>query len=149
MKAKRQSILLEFLEQGLVDSQAEAVKLLRQRGIVATQATVSRDLEELGAARVRTCKGMHYAVEIKSSPYGAPIGKTIKDYVISAIPSGNIIVLHTPPGHAAMVAAAIDRTGFEEALGTIAGDDTVFICCKEGKFSRSLITRFEDLKNQN
>lgn len=130
MKAKRQAILLELLEQGVIRSQTEAVKQLIRRGIDATQATVSRDLEDIGAIKVREGKKTHYTLASKTPQFGAPLAKTLKEFVVHSVASNNMIVLHTPPGHAAFVAAAIDRAKLREILGTIAGDDTIFICCR-------------------
>ena len=134
MKARRQAKLLSFINDGLVASQGDAVSLLEKAGMKATQATVSRDLEELGAIRVRHLDGIRYSIaEDSSQTFGAPLKQVIREYVISNACSGNIIVLKTPPGHASVVAAAFDRAPTKSVIGTIAGDDTIFLCVAEGK----------------
>lgn len=133
MKARRQAALLELLREGAVTSQAQAVRLLAGRGIRATQATVSRDLEEIGAVRVRDAGGLRYGLadEEMASAFGAPLSQVLRDYVVSADASGNLAVLRTPPGHASVVAAALDRAALGGIVGTIAGDDTLFVCGAE------------------
>jgi len=134
MKARRQAKLLSFISDGLVASQADAVLLLEKAGMPATQATVSRDLEELNAIRVRLPEGVRYSIaEESSQTFGAPLKQVIREYVISNASSGNILVLKTPPGHASVVAAAFDRAPTTSVIGTIAGDDTIFLCLAEGK----------------
>jgi transcriptional regulator of arginine metabolism len=131
MKAKRHKLLIELLESGEIDSQHTAVKRLEEHGIAVTQATLSRDLEELGAMRIKAGQHMRYALPAQNSRFGAQLSQVLKDYVISKRTSGNIIVFITPPGHAGMVAAALDRASFPEVLGIVAGDDTLFICVEE------------------
>ncbi len=131
MKLKRRAVLLELIEAGLVSSQTEAVGLLEAKGFGATQATVSRDLEELGAVRIKDGDSVRYGVLEAGSEFGMSLQQVTGNFVLSHSISKNIIVLKTPPGHAGMVAAAIDRASIKEVLGCIAGDDTVFICVAE------------------
>lgn len=134
MKAQRQSVLVDMVRRGEVTSQSQAVRLLADRGITATQATVSRDLDEIGAVRLRDLGGFPYSLadEQAASAYGAPLGQVLREFVVSAVASGNLAVLHTPPGHASVVAAALDREALGGIVGTIAGDDTLFVCGAEG-----------------
>lgn len=131
MKQHRQSILFELLTSGQLLSQADAVTRLATKGIEATQATVSRDLEELGAVRIRSTSGYRYALPSETSRYGISLARVMREYVLRTAISGNLIVFHTPPGHASIVAAAIDRAELAEIIGVIAGDDTLFICVNE------------------
>jgi len=139
MKAKRQALLLQFISAELVDSQSKAVELLIAIGIEATQATVSRDLEELGAVKVRHGSGFRYAVMTETSAYGISLLQVQRDYVIKTQCSGNMIVMLTPPGHASIVAAAIDRSKILGVIGVIAGDDTLFICIDEAIGSTTVL----------
>lgn len=133
MKARRQAALIELVQQGAVTSQAQAVRLLAGSGIRATQATVSRDLDELGAVRIRDVDGFRYGLADQQggSAFGAPLAQVLREYVVSAVASGNLAVLRTPPGHASVVAAALDRAALLGIVGTIAGDDTLFVCGAE------------------
>jgi transcriptional regulator of arginine metabolism len=128
MRARRQAVLRDLVADGRVGSQADAVVQLAAVGITATQATVSRDLEALGAARVRTAEGVRYALPDAPSAFGAPLKVVLRDYVVSGEASGPLAVLRTPPGHASVVAAALDRAQLDGVLGTVAGDDTLFVC---------------------
>lgn len=143
MKAKRHSVLVEMIESGWIDSQATAVKLLADRGIEATQATVSRDLDELGAVKVKTTKGVTYAISAQNSQYGASLVQVLREYVVRKQASGNMIVMHTPPGHANVVAAAMDRSGLEGVLGVVAGDDTLFVCVDDRLGAKTVLEMIE------
>jgi transcriptional regulator of arginine metabolism len=135
-KPQRQHRILRILEQQPVSSQAQLVQLLDAEGVVATQATVSRDLEELGAVKVRIPGGtMAYAIpdftrgERTSSD--DHLKRLMSEFVIEVAHSANIVVLRTPPGSAHVVGSALDRAGRPEILGTVAGDDTLFLVVKE------------------
>ncbi|MCB0354936.1 MAG: arginine repressor [Bdellovibrionales bacterium] len=143
MKTKRHSILIELLETGEIDSQQRAVELLHERGIEATQATVSRDFEEIGAVRVRAGESTRYALPASSSQYGASLVHVLRDFVLRRQASGNMIVLHTPPGHANVVAAAIDRASLEGVLGVVAGDDTLFVCVNDQLGAKTVLEMIE------
>ena len=139
MKNRRLAKLVELIEAGEIGSQAQAVKLLNKAGFDATQGTVSRDLDELGAVRVKTEAGSRYEIVEASSVYGMSLSQVMRNFIVSSAVSGNIIVLKTPPGHAGVVAAALDREPVKGVLGSIAGDDTVFICVSESKKTDKLL----------
>jgi transcriptional regulator of arginine metabolism len=135
-KPQRQHRILRILEQQPVSSQAQMVQLLEAEGIVATQATVSRDLEELGAVKVRIPGGtMAYAIpdytrgERTSSD--DHLKRLMSEFVLEVAHSANIVVLRTPPGSAHVVGSALDRAGLPDILGTVAGDDTLFLVVKD------------------
>jgi transcriptional regulator of arginine metabolism len=138
MSARRLRII-ELLERNHVRSQAELRELLAGDGIDVTQATVSRDLDELRAVKLAANGGqMVYAVpgeggdetvrppdlEVAS---GARLAKVGEELIISVDHSANNVVLRTPPGAAQYVASAIDHTVFTEVIGTVAGDDTILL----------------------
>ena len=134
-KPQRQHRILRILEEQPVSSQAQLVQMLEGAGIVATQATVSRDLEELGAVKVRIPGGaMAYAIPEHAKERAAPddhLRRVMGEFVVEVSHSANVVVLRTPPGSAHVVASALDRSGLPDVLGTVAGDDTIILVCSE------------------
>jgi transcriptional regulator of arginine metabolism len=133
-KTARQAAIVELLENQVVASQTELGRLLAAKGVQVTQATVSRDLEELGAAKVRTDAGTRYVVPPEGQPrpgtheaVDARLGRLLEELCVSAEPTGSVVVLRTPPGGAHLLGAALDRAGLPEVAGTVAGDDTVLL----------------------
>ena len=135
-KTQRQHRIARMLEQNAVTSQTQLVELLEADGVRATQATVSRDLEELGAVKVRVPGGESvYAIPELAHERVAPedhLRRMLSDWVADIGSSGNLVVLRTPPGSAHVVGSALDRSGLPEILGTVAGDDTVLVVVAEG-----------------
>lgn len=136
-KTQRQHRIAQLLSEHEVHRQEELVALLADDGIAATQATVSRDLEDLGAVKVRLPgRDSAYAIPELPRDQQAPddhLRRVLGDWVVEISRSGDLVVLHTPPGSAHVVASALDRAGLESAIGTIAGDDTLLIVAAEGK----------------
>jgi transcriptional regulator of arginine metabolism len=134
-KHQRQHRITKLLETKAVGSQGHLVDLLAGEGIEATQTTVSRDLEELGALKVRLPGGeTAYALPELPSHQVAPedhLRRVLGEWVVEADVSGNLVVLRTPPGSAHVVASALDRSGFPGVIGTVAGDDTVLVVVSE------------------
>ena len=132
-KPQRHHRIARLLEEQVISSQVQLVELLATEGLNLTQATVSRDLEELGAVKVRIPGGaMAYAIPELAKDRVAPeevLRKVLGDYLVEAAHSGNLAVLRTPPGSAHVVASALDRAGLLDVLGTVAGDDTVLVVC--------------------
>ena len=135
-KVQRQHRLARLLEEQPVSNQPQLVDLLAAEGIAATQATVSRDLDELGAVKVRVPGGVSvYAIPELPSDRVAPenqLKRVMGEWVVEMAPSANLVVLRTPPGSAHVVASALDRTGLSDVAGTVAGDDTVLVVAAEG-----------------
>ena len=135
-KTQRQHRIARMLEANAVTSQTQLVELLEADGVRATQATVSRDLEELGAVKVRVPGGESvYAIPELAHERVAPedhLRRMLSDWVADIGWSGNLVVLRTPPGSAHVVGSALDRSGLPEILGTVAGDDTVLVIVAEG-----------------
>jgi transcriptional regulator of arginine metabolism len=134
-KPQRQHRIARLLEEQAVSSQAQLVELLAADGVVATQATVSRDLEELGAVKVRIPGGtMAYALPEHAKDHASPddhLRRVMGEFVVEVAHSANLVVLRTPPGSAHVVASALDRSGLADVLGTVAGDDTLVVICSE------------------
>ena len=134
-KTQRQHRIAKLLEEHSVVSQAQLVELLAADGVVATQATVSRDLEDMGAVKVRVPGGETvYAVPELPKDQVAPedhLRRVMGEWVVEVSQSANLVVLRTPPGSAHVVASALDRTGVDGVLGTVAGDDTLIVVASE------------------
>lgn len=134
-KPQRQHRVQRLLEEHAVSTQEQLVELLSADGVVATQATVSRDLEDLGAIKVRVPGGETvYAVPAMPKEAVAPedhLRRVMSEWVVDVEPSANLVVLRTPPGSAHVVASALDRAGLPDVLGTVAGDDTMIVVVAE------------------
>ncbi|MEZ5244679.1 MAG: arginine repressor [Acidimicrobiales bacterium] len=148
-KARRQHRISSLLEEQSVTSQTQLVELLEAEDIVATQATVSRDLDDLGAIKVRVPGGETvYAIPEHPVDRIAPhdhLRRVMGDWVADVASSGNIVMLRTPPGSAHVVASALDRAGIEDILGTVAGDDTLLVVAAESISGTDLAVRLRDL----
>ena len=134
-KQQRQHRIAGLLEHYSVTSQGQLVELLTADGVVATQATVSRDLEEMGAIKVRASGGDSvYAIPDLPKEQRTPedhLRRVLGDWVVEVDHSHNLVVLRTPPGSAHVVASALDRAGLPAILGTVAGDDTIMVVVAE------------------
>lgn len=135
-KAQRQHRVAKILADHAVSSQGQLVDLLAEADVTATQATVSRDLEDLGAIKVRVPGGLTvYAIPEHPTEQIAPqdhLRRVLGDWVVDVVRSGDLVVLRTPPGSAHVVASAIDRSGLDFLVGTVAGDDTLLVIAAEG-----------------
>ena len=134
-KRQRQHIIKQLLAHNLVSSQDQLIDLLKEERIEATQATVSRDLDELGSVNVRVSGGtMVYAIPELPSEHHVHedhLNRVLGEWVVGIGVSKNIVMLKTPPGSAHVVASALDRAGLETVLGTVAGDDTVMVVASQ------------------
>jgi len=134
-KTQRQHRIMRLLETQPVTSQSHLVELLAADGVEATQATVSRDLEEVGALKVRVAGGdTVYAIPELSKDRVVPeeqLRRVLADWVVEIGRSGDLVVLRTPPGSAHVVASALDRAAVPGVVGTVAGDDTLLVVAAE------------------
>ena len=139
-KGQRQRMIADWLRGAGVGSQDELVALLAAAGVAATQATVSRDLDELGAVRVRLDGALRYVLP---DPHHAArkLDRLLGEWVEAIIPAGHLLVLKTPPGSANLVANALDCAQVADIAGTIAGDDTIFVALAEGVDARDAAAR--------
>jgi transcriptional regulator of arginine metabolism len=148
-KTQRQHRITKILETNAVTSQADLVALLADSGVEATQATVSRDLEELGAVKVRVPGGETvYALPELPTQQVAPedhLRRVLGEWVVEVAHSANLVVLRTPPGSAHVVGSALDRSGFAGVLGTVAGDDTVLVVAAEEPGGGELAARLAEV----
>ena len=148
-KPQRKHRIERILEEHAIANQSQLVDQLAQEGVIATQATVSRDLEELGAVKVRIPGGaLVYAVPEMPTARVAPedhLRKVMGEFVVEVAHSGNIVVLRTPPGSAHVVGSALDRSGLPEVIGNVAGDDTLLVVCAPDSSGFTLANRLAEL----
>jgi transcriptional regulator of arginine metabolism len=148
-KRQRQHRIARHLESDAVTSQTQLVELLAADGIVATQATVSRDLEDLGAVKVRVSGGdTVYAIPELPKDQPAPedhLRRVLGEWVGEIAHSLNLVVLRTPPGSAHVVGSALDRAALDGILGTVAGDDTLIVVAAESVGGEALARRLSEL----
>ena len=148
-KSQRQHVLARLLGKQAVSSQTQLVDLLAVEGIVATQATVSRDLEDVGAVKVRNPSGDSvYAIPEHPIERVAPpdhLRRVLGEWVVEVIASHNLVVLRTPPGSAHVVGSAVDRANLDGVIGTVAGDDTLMVVAAEGVRGTALADRLRAL----
>lgn len=152
-RVARQAQIVDLIYQRAVHSQGELQILLESHGIETTQATLSRDLEELGAVKLRGADGGTpvYRIPEDGNPLPGVEGGTTRlsrllgELLVSADGSGNLAVLRTPPGAAHYLASALDRASLHEVVGTIAGDDTVIVVAREPLTGVQLVALLRDL----
>jgi transcriptional regulator of arginine metabolism len=148
-KHQRQHRIARLLETNAVASQGQLVALLANDDVEATQATVSRDLEEMGAVKVRVLGGESvYALPELPVHQVAPedhLRRVLGEWVVEIAHSANLVVLRTPPGSAHVVGSALDRCGFEGVVGTVAGDDTVLVVAAEDPGGAVVASRLSDV----
>jgi transcriptional regulator of arginine metabolism len=148
-KHQRQHRIAKILEARPVTNQGQLVDLLAEEGIEATQTTVSRDLEELGAVKVRLPGGdSAYALaELPTQQIvsGEHLRRVLGEWVVEMAASGNLVIVRTPPGCAHVVASALDRSGLPGLLGTVAGDDTVLLVATEEETGTGMVEQLQRL----
>jgi transcriptional regulator of arginine metabolism len=138
-RSARHARIVELISAGPVTSQTQLARLLAESGVDVTQATLSRDLEELGAVKMRGSDGApaSYVLPPENAPLrpaqAAParLTRLLADLLTSAEGSANLAVLRTPPGAAQFLASGLDKVGLPGVLGTIAGDDTLLVVSRE------------------
>lgn len=146
MKRRRQEAILDLVRAEPLSSQAAILARLHDLGFDVTQSTVSRDLDELGLARVRDAEGnLRYTVPAEATPTGRMdrLRQLLDEFLLGMDASGNLAVLRTPPGAANAVARALDEAALDDVLGTIAGDDTILVVPRDGVRGRSIVRRLE------
>lgn len=131
-----------------ISSQDELADGLAALGFTVTQATISRDLVELGAVKVRRDSRLTYALpeQVAPAPAGPELQTVIRDWVRSADVAGNLAVLKTPPGSAHLVGFALDQSARPEIVGTICGDDTIFVAFRTNADARAMTAELSALR---
>ena len=151
-KTKRQRAILSLIAARPVRSQDELAMLLELQGYDVTQATISRDIKELGLMKVPlkgATGGQFKYVEPSVGPtFTSRLHRIVAELVLSVRGSVNQIVLRNPPGGAMMLASAIDSAGWGEVIGTLGGDDTVLVICEKAEAMPMVMQRFEDMRTE-
>jgi len=144
-KLSRHKAILELLDEGQVASQEELQKLLRRRGVDAGQATLSRDIRELGL--VKSASGYSLPGREAAAPETdlPSVGRLVREFVTSVRAAENLLVTKTSTGSAQPVAAALDGEHWPEAIGTVAGDDTILIVCQDRRAAGRLADRIQGM----
>ncbi|HET6896595.1 MAG TPA: arginine repressor [Candidatus Baltobacteraceae bacterium] len=153
MKERRQRAILTLVSTRPVRSQEELADLLDAQGFETTQATISRDVKELGLVKVPIKDGaahqFKYVLPSAEVSFSSRLHRLVSELVGEIRSSVNLIVLRTPPGSAMMVAAAIDEAQWPEIIGTIGGDDTILVIVSDPKNTAMIAQRFTDLKESS
>ena len=145
MKAYRQSIVLDLVDREAITSQEQLRRRLHGRGVAVTQATLSRDIKELGLVK-RAADGAYSRPGPGTGAgrvHEAQLKRTVVEYLRRVARVQQLLVLRTDPGQAQLLGIAIDRAPVPEVVGTIAGDDTVLVVCPDGRRARALARRLE------
>lgn len=154
MKRLRQQQIRDLITTRAIRTQHELAAALRDRGFRATQATVSRDVAEMGLIKVSRNDGERaYAIPTRAGQQETSaderLAMILRDLPINIRPAGLMLVLRATPGSAHAIAAALDRTGWPEVAGSIAGDDTVFVACGDRAALDRLHKRLQRLASAN
>ncbi|PWG02869.1 arginine repressor [Sphingosinicella humi] len=147
-RVRRQKLIAEMIRAGSVSSQEEVTARLAEQGIAVTQATVSRDLDQMGAVKVKRGGVLGYALpdQMADNDWAASrLQSILADWVQSVEAAGNLIVMKTPPGSAHLVGLALDQANLPEVAGTICGDDTLFLALRNGVHPDAVAHRFRAL----
>jgi transcriptional regulator of arginine metabolism len=157
-KTARQARIVEMVSRRRVRSQTELVRMLAAEGVPVTQGTLSRDLEELGAVKVRepdsrasvyvlfdAAQAPHHEASEGATVLHPRLARVLAELLVGADASGNIAVLRTPPGGAHFLASAIDRGSLAEVVGTVAGDDTVLVVTRDAAGGAALAEKLRAL----
>jgi transcriptional regulator of arginine metabolism len=141
-KKARQGRILGIARKRPVRSQEELSSLLKQEGIGVTQATLSRDIRELGLVKVRG--SYQLPGDVASIPSNDAVRRAFEQFVIQTGLSGNIVIIKTAPGNAHSVGVVLDAAQWPEVMGTIAGDDTIFVLLRNGHLGKRVMDRIRE-----
>jgi transcriptional regulator of arginine metabolism len=155
-RAARQAMIVRLLTDNTVRSQGELADLMGHAGARVTQTTLSRDLDELGAVKLRSPDGglPAYVIPEDGSPLTARsadddpphrLARLLADLMVSVEASANLVVLRTPPGASNFLASALDRAALPQVLGTVAGDDTILVISRDPEGGADLVRRLRGL----
>jgi transcriptional regulator of arginine metabolism len=146
-KLERQATILRLVDEQELSTQADVVRALRDEGLDAVQATISRDIAQLGLVKVRADNGRL----VYARPGAADLDRlsglsaALRRWATGVEPTGSLVVVRTPPGHANALALAFDTAALPEVAGCIAGDDTIFLAVREGSSAVELAQQLADL----
>ena len=147
MKAKRQALIREIVENQSIQTQEELADALREHGMVVTQATVSRDIKEMHLLKVLSEEGGYRYATMDKSEQGMNerLIRMLSDSVVDMSSANNLIVIHTLPGSAHVAGEAVDSLRWPEVLGTIAGDNTILVIVRSNENVDAVLRRFRGI----
>lgn len=148
MKTRRQKKIQELITNEVIKTQDELAQRLLEEGFNVTQATVSRDIKEMGLFKISESGDEYrYAIRTETQPpgYQDRLKRMFKEVVVSFDSSENIIVIKTIPGNAQAMALLLDNIGWREVIGTVAGDDTIFLLVKPKEQTETILLRLSEL----
>ena len=147
MKAKRQALIREIVENQSIQTQEELADALAARGMVVTQATVSRDIKEMHLLKVLSEEGGYRYATMDKSEQGMNerLIRMLADSVVDMSSANNLIVIHTLPGSAHVAGEAVDSLHWPEVLGTIAGDNTILVIVRSNEDVDGVLRRFRSI----
>lgn len=145
-REERRTALAELLRTRAHSSQEELAAELTRQGFAVTQATVSRDLEQLAAVKVRKDGRIGYALPLRAFGAGDRLGGIVREWVRSVAVAGSLVVLKTPPGSAHLVGVALDEAPLPEMIGNICGDDTIFIAVEDAAAAARLAASLDEFR---
>jgi transcriptional regulator of arginine metabolism len=150
-RARRRQAIVELVSGERLGSQEEIRSRLAQLGHQATQSTISRDLEELGLARVHDADGVRYVMPdiAAGTPSSARLRRLLAEFALAFVRTDVGLIVRTPPGAANVLAEGIDRAGVREVAGTIAGDNTILIVGREGIGATAIDAILTDIMEAN
>ena len=142
LKERRHRVIADLIRGGALSSQEELAEKLSGLGFAVTQATISRDLEQIGAVKVRRAGQLSYALpeQVQAAP-GPRLAGLLREFVRSIETAANLVVIKTPPGSAHLIGVALDQSDYSEIVGTICGDDTIFAACGSAHIAADLATK--------
>lgn len=143
-KTLRQHAILEVLKHGSIGSQEELQRALRKRGFKVGQATLSRDIRELELSKSADGYSLLQG-DAATGPVLPPVSRLVREFVLEVRPAQNLLVIKTSVGSAQPVAAALDDQSWPEAIGTVAGDDTILIVCSDKREAKKLAQRIQEM----
>ncbi|HEX8224342.1 MAG TPA: arginine repressor [Allosphingosinicella sp.] len=150
-RARRQKAIADLIRAEPLGSQEEVTARLGAIGFTVTQATVSRDLDQMGAVKVKRGGALSYALpdQLGDNDWAAArLRRILAEWVLSVEAAGNLLVVKTPPGSAHLVALALDQAKLDEVAGTISGDDTLFVALRDGIAAGAVAQRFRKLSQE-
>ena len=147
LKDRRQRVIADLIREHVLANQEEVATRLSALGFEVTQATVSRDLDQIGALKVRRNGRIGYALPDQLNGNVAPsrLASVLRDWVRSIDVAATIVVLKTPPGSAHLVGVALDEAALPELVGNICGDDTVFAACRSAEEAKEAAVQLKSL----
>lgn len=145
MKARRQSAILDVVEHEAVRNQEQLRQRLAARGFAVTQATLSRDIKELGLLK-RSADGAYQPSSVDNTPQTTAfvtLARALSEYLVTLEPVQHLVVVRTGAGQAQLLGLAIDRAKLPEVVGTLAGDDTILVIARDPKNAQAVVTKLQ------